>query len=101
MLTICIKKESHRKWTDKSAIAALVWSAWLAWAQCDIVILENVTELEMDPLEGIFSDYECVSISLCPTWLGIPCRRKRLFSAFVHHRSTLQVGPSPNLSWAR
>ena len=76
-----------RKWTDKTAIPALVWAMWCQWAQVDIIILECVTELELWPLEDIFNEYECVSISLCPTWLGIPSRRKRLFSCSVHSRS--------------
>lgn len=84
-------------WLDVSSIACLVWASWVAHAQPDCVVHENVRSFDWN----FFNDWDAVkdkfwAASSChsPVDQGIPVNRPRRYTILLSKRLHLLAAPA-------
>ena len=84
---ICVafsKMGVQKKWIDESAVVALVWAHWVLQTMPDMVIAECVASWEYGPIAQLFDPvYSMVQHVFCPTDLGHPVRRRRIYMTWL------------------
>lgn len=74
------------KWLDQSAVICMVWAHWVQRHAPDIVLIECVSGWEPEPVTSLFpsSQWGIIQKVFCPSDLGHPIRRRRLYMAMVN-----------------
>ena len=84
---------------DARHVPYLVWCQEQLAHKHDMVLFENSVRFPVQLLESSFSKvFSCISIQVCPSDLGWPASRRRLY-VFAFNRSRYRwMGPSPHLA---
>ena len=62
----------------------MVWAHWVRRFRPHVIVVECVSNWAAWPVESILSDgWVCVQKIFCPSDLGLPIRRKRIYLAWL------------------
>lgn len=84
-------------WLDVSSVPCLVWLAWVAHAQPDCVVHENVVKFDwkfFQEWEITRGKFTCASLCHSPADQGIPANRPRRYTILLSTRLRLATVPT-------
>ena len=78
----------QEKWLGNTALPFLQWWYELMLVLPDAVVLENVKGFDLEVLRDLLPGYRMSVVETCPSDLGIPISRRRLYMIFLREATT-------------